>query len=222
MENKLINQLQKVLPPGMEIPAEIKMLYQWIEDNQLYVDSQNNNRIGFLYPEKDLKNSWTETGRAGGTTIEFAAGDAENLKYWFGGNENEEIKKRLCVFAQSGGEGSECAFWLTEKNELKIVHMGSGSGSCLSCVLAQNAVDFLRLLAIGYDEICWDENFAYPPDETNQDFIVKPNVKFQDWVKTTFNVEIPTTALEIVKHPATMNDEKSEDEFFNWYQKFLQ
>lgn len=41
--------------------------------------------------------------------------------------------------------------------------MGSGSGSLLSCVLADNAVDFLRLLAIGYDEICWDEDFPFLP-----------------------------------------------------------
>ena len=220
MENKLVSQLEEVLPKGMKIPDEIKLLYQWIEDNGYYKDIRGY-RYGFLYPEKELKNSITKTEREGGTTIEFCAGGVENLKYWFGGKENEEVNNRLCVFAQSGGEGSECAFWLTDKNELKIVHMGSGSGSILSCVLADNAIDFLRLLAIGYDEICWDENFPYPPNE-NQKFIVKPNQKFQEWVKSTFKVEIPKTALEIVKHPATMHDESSDDEFFNWYQKFLQ
>ena len=99
--------------------------------------------------------------------------------------------------------------------------MGSGSGSCLSCVLADNAVDFLRLLAIGYDEICWDENFHLPPNENNDNFIVKPNESFQNWVRSAFNVEIPQTALELIKYPATMNDDSSEDEFFNWYQKFI-
>lgn len=79
----------------------------------------------------------------------------------------------------------------------------------------------MRLLAIGYDEICWDENFPFPPNEHNDDFIVRPNIKFQNWVKETFNVEIPKTALEIVKYPARMDEESSEDEFFNWYQKYL-
>jgi len=101
------------------------------------------------------------------------------------------------------------------------VHLGSGSGSVLTCVLADNFVDFLRLLAIGYNEICWDTNFPFPPNENN-DFVVKPNVKFQSWVKDTFNVEIPKNALEIVKFPARMDDESSEDEFFNWYQKFIE
>lgn len=221
MENKLITQLEEVLPIGMKIPVEIKLLYQWIEDNNLYIDNSAGFRVGLLYPEKELKDSWTETEREGGTMIEFSAGGTENLKYWFGGNENKEIKERLCVFAQSGAEGSECAFWLTDKKELKIVHMGSGSGSCLACVLADNAIDFLRLLAIGYDEICWDEEFPYSPNKGNNEVIVKPNVKFQNWVRTTFKVEIPETALEIVKFPATMDDDSSKDEFFNWYQKYL-
>lgn len=222
MNNLLINQLQNVLPKGMTLPKELIQLYQWIEENNLYVDNKNGYRIGFLFPENELKESWTDNEREGGTTIEFAAGEPENLKYWFGGKENEEIKQRLCVFAQSGAEGSETAFWLSENGQLKIVHMGSGSGSILTCVLADNFLDFIRLLAIGYDEICWDEEFPFPPNENNNDFIVKPNLKFQKWVKETFNVEIPKTALEIVKFPAKMDDENSEDEFFNWYQKFLE
>lgn len=221
MKNKLINQLQRVIPKQMIVPKELKLLYQWIEDNNLFVDNKNGDRIGFLYPEKELKESWTETGRNGGTQIEFAAGGTENLKYWFGGEDNEELKSRLCVFAQSGAEGSECALWLNDNNELKVVHMGSGSGSILSCVLADNMTDFIRLLAIGYDEICWDENFPYPPNENDDEFIVKPNIEFQEWVKKTFNVKIPDIGLEVVKYPATMNDKNSEDEFFNWYQKYL-
>ena len=221
MDNKLIDQLKKVLPDGMALPPELILLYQWIEENKLYVDNKEGHRFGFLFSEKELKESWTENERDGGTTIEFLAGGVDNLKYWFGGEENEDVKQRLCVFAQSGAEGSECALWLSDSGQLKIVHMGSGSGSMLSCILADNFVDFLRLLAIGYDEICWDENFPYPPNKNREDFIVKPNIKFQKWVKDTFNVKIPEIALEIVKYPATMDDENSEDEFFNWYQKYI-
>lgn len=219
MQNQLMEQLEKVLPEGMQIPKEIELLYQYIEDNGLYVD-RNGYRYGMLYPEDKMKESWTDQGRDGGTRITFYPGGTENLKYWFG-QEYEELEHRLCVFAQSGGEGSECAFWLNDNGELKIVHMGSGSGSMLSCVLADNAVDFLRLLAIGYDEICWDEEYPYPPNEApDNDFQVNPNTAFQNWVTQTFGVEIPKTALEIVKHPAQMDDESSEDEFFNWIAKF--
>lgn len=220
MKNQLIEQLQRVMPQGMEIPKEIVMLYTYLEENHLYAD-HNGTRYGFLYPEDDLLASRTKTQRDGGTDITFYAGGTANLKYWFNCGENEELNQRLCVFAQTGGEGSESAFWLDEQGELKIVHMGSGSGSTLSCVLADNALDFLRLLAIGYDEICWNEDFAYPPNEhPNADFVVKPNTAFQNWVTKTFHVEIPKTALEIVKHPACMDDIHSEDAFFNWIQKF--
>lgn len=219
MKNKLVKQLENVLPKGMYIPKELKLLYEWIEENNLYVDREDC-RYGFLFPEKELKESWTEDGREGGTDIEFFSGGTENIKYWFGGEENEEVKSRLCVFARSGADGSECALWKTNTGEIKVVHMGSGSGSTLSCVLADNMLDFIRLLAIGYDEICWDENYGIKPQEV-EDFIVKPNLKFQNWVKQTFKVDIPEIALEIVKYPATMDDESSEDEFFNWYQKYV-
>jgi hypothetical protein len=59
------------------------------------------------------------------------------------------------------------ALWLNDAGEtkIKIVHMGSGSGSTITCVLAHNGLDFLRLIAIGYDEICWDENFGMSPKQ---------------------------------------------------------
>jgi hypothetical protein len=222
MKNTLVTQLQKVLPAGMELPAEMVLLYDWIEANGLYVDRPDGYRIGFLYPEKELKESWDDDGRAGGTTIEIAPGDPENFKYWFGGEPGPEVKDNLCVFAQSGADGSEAAFWRTPAGDLKIVHMGSGSGSMLNCVLAHNAVDFIRLLAIGYDEICWSEAFPYPPnEEPGNDFVVQPNGAFQEWVTSTFGVTIPKTALEIVAFPAGMDDAESEDAFFNWCRRFI-
>ena len=219
MANQLIEQLKAVMPKGMQLPRELEILYQYIEDNGLYVDVRGS-RYGMLYPEDKMKASRTETEREGGTDITFYPGGTENLKYWFG-KEDKELEQRLCVFAQSGGEGSECALWLSDSGETKIIHMGSGSGSILTCVLADNMVDFIKLLAIGYDEICWDEDYPYPPNERpGADMLVKPNTEFQDWVRQTFKVEIPRTALDIVKYPARMDDESSEDEFFNWIRKF--
>jgi hypothetical protein len=203
----------------MQVPQPIKQLYEWVENRNLFVDNEGG-RIGFLYPENLQKASWTDEGRDGGTEIEFAAEGSVNLHYWFGA-EHEEVNQRLCVFAQTGGEGSMGAFWLSDSGEVKVVHLGSGSGSTLACVLAHNCVDFLRLLAIGYNELCWSDEFNSPP-LANDEFVVQPNVEFQDWVRNTFNVTIPATALEIVKYPSSMDDESSEDEFWNWFQKFKQ
>ncbi|UZR99996.1 hypothetical protein [Chondrinema litorale] len=47
MSNKLISELQSTLPKGMVIPREIELLYEWIEANNLYTDSEGV-RIGFL------------------------------------------------------------------------------------------------------------------------------------------------------------------------------
>ena len=82
----------------------------------------------------------------------------------------------------------------------------------MTCILAHSGLDFLRLLAIGYDEICWDEDFSAPPNSEDDDFIVHPNLKFQQWVTQTFKTTIPQTALELVT-PAHLDDENPSDEF---------
>jgi hypothetical protein len=209
----LYDQISKTLLPGMHIPEAIRLLFDWIETNGTYVDTKNG-RIGFLFPEQEQKDGWTDTERPGGTDIEFAAEGNVNMKYWFR-HEKPEVLSRLCVFAKTGGEGSMAAFWLDPAGGQKIVHLGSGSGSTLVCVLADDAVDFLRLLAIGYDEICWDEHFSEPPNQPGEMFI-HPNVSFQNWVTQTFGVAIPSTAREIVLHPSSMDSEDSEDPFHRW------
>ena len=64
----------------------------------------------------------------------------------------------------------------------------------------------MRLLAIGYDEICWSEKFVFPPNELNADFKVEPNVEFQRWASNTFRVEIPNSTLEIMRHQAEIDE----------------
>jgi hypothetical protein len=211
---KLYEQIAVTLLPGMVIPDPLQKLFDWIEANGFYIDTKNGQRIGFLFPEDELKKGWTETERPGGTNIEFFAEGNVNMKYWFR-HEREEMLSRLCVFAKTGAEGSMAAFWLDPAGGQKIVHLGSGSGSTLVCVLADEPVDFLRLLAIGYDEICWDDQFADPPN-SSEGLFVHPNTAFQNWVSTTFEVSIPVTGREIVRHPSHMDDTASEDPFSRW------
>lgn len=215
------DQLRAVLLPGMNVPPEFLALYDWIEANQLFVDNEDG-RVGFLFPEDELKRGWTNTQRPGGTSIEFAASGNANVRYWFDRDE-PKILDRLCVFAMTGAEGSEAALWLDDTGRQRIVHMGSGSGSMLCCVLADSPIDFLRLIAIGYDEICWDENFMFPPNQrrSGKDFVVHPNIPFQNWIKSTFDVTIPMCAADIVKHVAHMGDRNSPDEFNRWVSQYL-
>lgn len=46
----------------MNVPPEFLTLYDWIEANQQFVDYEHG-RVGFLFPEDELKRGWTKTQR---------------------------------------------------------------------------------------------------------------------------------------------------------------
>ena len=218
MSNILLQQLENALPEGMQIPEELRKFYQWIEDNGYYMDAKGV-RYGWLFPEDKIKESWTDNERIGGTMITFNVDEEsyrnELLEIQYKEHLNE-VKRRLLVFARSGADGSECALWLDDEGRTQIVHIGSGSGSMMTCILVKNALDFLRLLAIGYDEICWDEDYPFPPNSNKDNTFVHPNTQYQEWVQNTFHTTIPKIGLEVVT-PHNMNDEPITDPFLKWF-----
>ena len=218
MKNILLQQLENALPERMQIPEELRQLYQWIEDNGYYMDAKGV-RYGWLFPEDKIKESWTDNERIGGTMITFNVDEEsyrnELLEIQYK-EHLEEVKRRLLVFAQSGADGSECALWLDDEGRTQIVHIGSGSGSMMTCILVKNALDFLRLLAIGYDEICWDEYYSLPPNSDKNEMFVHPNTQYQEWVQNTFHTTVPAIGLEVVT-PHSMDDEVTDDPFLNWF-----
>ena len=218
MSNILLQQLENALPEGMQIPEELRKLYQWIEDNGYYMDAKGV-RYGWLFPEDKIKENWTDNERIGGTMITFNVDEEsyrnELLEIQYK-EHLEEVKRRLLVFARSGADGSECALWLDDEGHTQIVHIGSGSGSIMTCILVKNALDFLRLVAIGYDEICWDEEYSSPPNSNKDNTFVHPNIQYQEWVQNTFHTTIPVIGLEVVT-PHSMDDEATDDPFLKWF-----
>ena len=218
MSNILLQQLENALPEGMQIPEELRKLYQWIEDNGYYMDAKGV-RYGWLFPEDKIKENWTDNERIGGTMITFNVDEEsyrnELLEIQYK-EHLEEVKRRLLVFARSGADGSECALWLDDEGHTQIVHIGSGSGSIMTCILVKNALDFLRLLAIGYDEICWDEEYSSPPNSNKDNTFVHPNIQYQEWVQNTFHTTIPVIGLEVVT-PHSMDDEATDYPFLKWF-----
>ena len=218
MSNILLQQLENALPEGMQIPEELRKFYQWIEDNGYYMDAKGV-RYGWLFPEDKIKESWTDNERIGGTMITFNVDEEsyrnELLEIQYK-EHLDEVKRRLLVFARSGADGSECALWLDDEGRTQIVHIGSGSGSMMTCILVKNALDFLRLLAIGYDEICWDEDYPFPPNSNKDNTFVHPNTQYQEWVQNTFHTTIPKIGLEVVT-PHSMCDEPITDPFLKWF-----
>ena len=130
MPNILLQQLEKALPEGMQIPEELRKLYQWIEDNGYYSENEGI-RYGYLYPQDKLRESWKEEEREGGTIIIFSMEPNpmrdETLECYFG-NDSEEISRRLLVFCRTGADGSMGGLWVDDKGITRIVHLGSGSG----------------------------------------------------------------------------------------------
>ncbi len=218
MKNILLQQLENALPKGMQIPEELHQLYQWIEDNGYYED-RGGVRYGWLFSEDKIKESWTDNERIGGTMITFNIDEEsyrnELLEIQYK-EHLEEVKRRLLVFAQSGADGSECALWLDDEGHTQIVHIGSGSGSVMTCILVKNALDFLRLLAIGYDEICWGEDYSLPPNKLGINTFVHPNTQYQEWVQNTFHTTIPKIGLEVVT-PHSMAENPITDPFLKWF-----
>lgn len=209
-------QIGETLPEGMIVPEPFEKLFQWIEANGFFEDTPRG-RVGYLCPVSYLRDHRTDDGRPGGTEISFAAAAFPELGYWFH-NPSQEVKDAFRVFAQTGGDGSVAALWTDQASGIqKIVHVGSGSGSVLQCVLADDPIDFLRLLAIGYDEICFAD-FAAPPPPDGE-FVVTPYLPFREWVTDTFRIEIPATGSEIVRHPSSMDDSNSDDPFWNWVRR---
>ena len=216
--NILLQQLENALPEGMQIPEELRKLYQWIEDNGYYSENEGI-RYGYLYPQDKLRESWKEEEREGGTDIAFSVLkniDREEVLENYYKKHKDEVRRRLLVFAQSGADGSECALWLDDEGHTQIVHIGSGSGSMMTCILVKNALDFLRLLAIGYDEICWDEDYPFPPNSNKDNTFVHPNTQYQEWVQNTFHTTIPKIGLEVAT-PHSMDDEPITDLFLKWF-----
>jgi hypothetical protein len=137
--------------------------------------------------------------------FELCEHDDETIRCWFG---SDAAVGELAQFG-SGPDGSLYCLWRCSDGRAPIVHMGSEGEN--NIVLASSPVDFLRLLAVGYDEIGFADLDA-PPVEDEDDPTV--NVIFQRWVAGTFNTTVPKTGSEIVA-PA----QASHDDFQSWLER---
>jgi len=186
------------VPPGFVLGEPLRLLVEWIE-TQDYVGTAHD---GDLYGVLD--------GRHLGPAVSIAGYSREKTSSFVGswfGDVDEDPSSWLWAFAETGADGSTAALWLGVDGRTRVVHLGSGSGSMLTCVLAEDALDFVRLLAIGYGELCWPEDFDTPPEEPERTSLLR------EWVEQTFNVSVPRTASEIVRHPAELGDEDTPDPF---------
>lgn len=205
---KLREEIARSLPAPLHLPDEIAAALDWIDSVGATSRTRHGDRLfGTLDP--DFVNAM------GGSCIAFEPTDPSHAPAWTG-NTNPADTDRLAPFVRTGGDGSYAALWLDDDGQQQIVHLGSGSGSVMTGVMVRSPLDFLRLLAIGYEELCWPEALHLPPQESagDEDDFRLP-LKFQRWLTSTYNVTIPATALEIMLPPSHM-DKPSDDPFCRW------
>jgi len=152
----LAQSIAKDLPRCMHLPDAIQKLFDWIEEQNFVISNEYYDILGCLTdPSEDswiYDVAWTEV------SPHMIQQFASLLKiHLIKSVMKNYLKKKLSNYIY-GGDGSHVAFWVDEEREQKIVHIGSGSGSILLCVLAENPVGFIRLISIGYEEICWLDN----------------------------------------------------------------
>ena len=211
------DEIAASLPAKITLPIEFRMALDWLErEGCVHTYRNTGARYAFLFPGE-----WSE----GMTMVTFQACDPDHVRAWTRSDAAKE--GRLAPIIRTGGDGSYAALWLDDSRQQRIVHMGSGSGSTMMGVLCTRPVDMLRLMAIGYGELCWPDQFNQTPEvvyHATSTFAregdAKPPAAFRAFVAKTFGVTIPSRANEIVKRISEMGDETSDDPFWNWIRSF--
>jgi hypothetical protein len=206
-------QIAASLPQGISLPAAFVTTMDWMASN----DFVRNGPIAYLEPANAQLTS----------EIGFKPVDSGHVAAWLGSDDPAYVE-RLAPIIPTGGDGSYAALWRGEDDNVSLVHMGSGSGSTMTCVLAEDPVDMLRLMAIGYSELCWPETLAITPEQEHADRVMllgadnvppyRPPAQFRRFVTKTFNVTIPERGSDIVRQIALMESETSDDPFWLWMQ----
>lgn len=168
--SNLAQLLTPKLPNTMTIPEPLERAWTWMEAQGWGFENQHGY---FLTPY------------AGTSELGIVFSPTESLTGWF--EPNEEGHDRLLPLGQTDGTGSFAALWRDPGDALRFVLLGS-EGERL--YLADDAVDFLRLLAIGYLEL---DSYAIveAPIEDDEESVAAL-ADFRAWVEREFEVTVPS------------------------------
>lgn len=194
------------------------MALDWLEAGRAVHGADSSHTGLSIYPR-----TGTGTIERGMSRIVFEPVEREFMGLWLA-NDDPAVTRRVAPFVRTGFDGSRAGIWLDDNGRQHFVHLGSGSGSTLVCVLASHAIDFLRLLTIGYEEFCWpwvydlteEEAYRREHGDDGRKPGLYPPIEFRNWVRKTFDVPLPKRGSEIVARTAEMDDENSDDPFWQW------
>lgn len=164
--SKFATLLATKLPAGLELPAALLRAWDWMEGQGWGLETSNGY---YLVPYA-------------GTAMQGVAFAAEaSLNGWF--EPGEPGFDRLLPFVELDGSGGVGVLWLDDDDQVRVAGLGSEGQVGL---LAENALEFLRLVAIGYDEV-GDFLTEEPEDEES----VEAHAAFRAWVQTELGVQVP-------------------------------
>jgi hypothetical protein len=149
-------------------------------------------------------NWYAENEALPGGDFELFADDGEAITHW------SRIPDLTDYFVQFGstGNGSMIGIWQPEVGgKQTYLHLSADEGWGIE--LADNFVDFMRLLAIGYETLGYfsehtiqELNKLAEHEDLNAGF----NAAFKAWVETEFKTTVPTTNLEFKQEGTPFND----------------
>lgn len=194
------------LPRQLSLPQEFVAALDWMESNNAIGQMRGGGRFGMTDP--------AYIGMQGGCCVHFHVCDPTVVTAWTGSDAPD--LDRLAPIVTTGGDGSMAALWNDDVGQTQIVHLGSGSGSVSVGTFTRTPLDFLRLLAVGYDEICWPDSYsALPIDVAYDRDRYLPPTRFRSWLTSTYGVMVPTTAEPLVL-PMVDIGQQSDDPFCQW------
>lgn len=179
--SRMLTELTPYLPAAIEVPDELERAWLWMEQ-QGWGHATDNGY--FLVPYAGTR----ELGPVFCVLDDF-------VEHWF---VSDGAASRVVPIATIAGDGSAAALWLDDDHRLRFVGLGSEGDAF---VLADSAVDFLRLVAVGHAELTTYE-LGLPPDDEEPVAALAP---FRAWVEQTFGVVVPG------EWPGV-----GEDEFTDW------
>ncbi|MBR8744977.1 hypothetical protein [Nocardiopsis sp. MG754419] len=165
--SRLRTLLTPALPPGMSIPEPLERAWTWMEDQGFVVAHGSGHFV---------------TPYAGTRQLGIVFSPGQHLGGWC--EPGEPGHDHLLPIAEIAGDGSQCVLW-NDAGTVRFAVLGSDGETFL---LADSAVDFLRFVAIGYDEVPYAEYLAGPPEEEEA---VEAHAAFRRWVESEFDVEVP-------------------------------
>lgn len=205
------DEMAAAFPKRNPLPELLRRTLRFMENHGCVRSRRDGVRYMTLHPEPENSDL---------ATTAFYVPDPAVTASWTR-RDDAEVNDRLSIFLRTGGDGSWAGLWLDDNGQQRFVHLGSGSGSVMLSVLTENVEDLLRLLAIGYGELCWPEQFKKTPDEVradeddDEDYPPVPIV-FRNYVKGTLGLRIPKRASKVVASTVSMDALESDDPFWNW------